>query len=181
MHTVDRQREQLGMAGIASFPAPALDWLDADLSRLGLPARFGVVVPGASPLRPLKRWPAERFAELAAGAGLPVAVVGGRAEAGIAAQILAAAPGALDLTGRTSFAELAALGRRADWAVGNDTGPTHLLAVAGCPTLALFGADSDPALCAPRGPAAAVLRHIPLAALGVRAVQAALAALPARG
>jgi ADP-heptose:LPS heptosyltransferase len=180
MHTVDRQREQLEMAGIRDFPAPALDWLAADLSRFGLSGRFGLLVPGASPLRPLKRWPAARFAELAAGAGLPVAVIGGPAEGEIAARIAAAARDAVDLTGRTSFAEIAALGRRAAWAVGNDTGPTHLLAVAGCPTLALFGEDSDPALCGPRGPAARVLRHVPLAGLGVTEVRTALDALPPR-
>ncbi len=176
MHTVDRQREQLELAGIRDFPAPALDWLAGDLSRFGLPPRFGLVVPGASPLRPLKRWPVERFAALAAGAGLPLAVIGGPAEAPLAA----AMPGTIDLTGRTSFAEIAALGRGAEWAVGNDTGPTHLLAVAGCPTLALFGEDSDPALCGPRGPAASVLRHIPLAGLPVEDVRAALHALPPR-
>jgi ADP-heptose:LPS heptosyltransferase len=181
MHTVDRQREQLEMAGIRDFPAPALDWLGADLARFGLPQRFGLIVPGASPQRPLKRWPAAGFSALAAGAGLPVAVIGGPAERGIAAEITATAPGALDLTGRTSFAEIAALGRAATWAVGNDTGPTHLLAVAGCPTLALFGEDSDPALCGPRGPAARVLRHIPLTALPVAEVRAALDALPPPG
>lgn len=181
MHTVERQREQLQMAGITEFPAPALDWLEADLSRFDLPSRFGLLIPGASPLRPLKRWPAERFAGLAAAAGFPVAVLGGPAETDIATRILAAAPRALDLTGRTSFAEVAALARRADWAVGNDTGPTHLVATAGCPTLALFGEDSDPALCAPRGPAARVLRHIPLAELPLETVQVALATLPARG
>jgi ADP-heptose:LPS heptosyltransferase len=180
MHTVERQREQLEMAGIRAFPDPALDWLDADVARFGLPPRFGLLIPGASPLRPLKRWPARHFAELAAGAGLPVAVLGGKAEAAIAAKILGAVPRALDLTGRTSFAELAAIARRAEWAVGNDTGPTHLAATAGCPTLALFGEDSDPALCAPRGPAVQVLRHMPLAALGPQAVRTALAALPPR-
>lgn len=181
MHTVERQREQLAMAGIHDFPPPALDWLEADTSRFGLPPRFGLLIPGASPLRPLKRWPAERFAEFATGAGLPVAILGGAAEREIATTIRAAVPGALDLTGRTSFAEIAAIARRAEWAVGNDTGPTHLVATAGCPTLALFGRDSDPALCAPRGPAVQVLRHLPLAELPVDAVRAALAALPPRG
>jgi ADP-heptose:LPS heptosyltransferase len=176
MHTIERQREQLAMAGITHFPAPALDWLDADLPGFGLPSRFGLLVPGASPLRPGKRWPAAHFAALAAGAGLPVAIIGGPAERDIAAAISAAAPGTLDLTGRTSFFEIAAIARRAEWAVGNDTGPTHLIAMAGCPTLALFGADSDPALCAPRGPAVRVLRHLPLGALPVEQVRAALPA-----
>jgi ADP-heptose:LPS heptosyltransferase len=181
MHTLDRQREQLETAGIRDFPPPALEWLEADLARFPLPPGFGLLIPGASPLRPLKRWPTERFAQLAASAGLPVAVLGGPAEKEIAARILAVAPGALDLTGRTSLAEIAALARRAAWAVGNDTGPTHLVAAAGCPTLALFGEDSDPSLCAPRGPAVEVLRHIPLADLPLKAVQAAFATLPHRG
>lgn len=180
LHTIERQREQLEMAGIARFPPPPLEWLQADLSRFGLPARFGLLIPGASPGRPLKRWPAERFAALAAGAEVPAVVIGGPAEREIAARIRDGAPGTLDLTGQTSFAEVAALARRAAWAVGNDTGPTHLAAASGCPTLALFGEDSDPALCAPRGPAAAVLRHQPLAGLGVAAVAEALANLPPR-
>lgn len=178
MHTLERQREQLALAGITHFPPPALDWLDGDLSGFGLPPRFVLLIPGASPGRPGKRWPAGRFAELAASMGRPVAVLGGPAEAPLAAAILAAAaPGSVDLTGRTSLAQIGALARAAEAAVGNDTGPTHLVAAAGCPTLSLFGAESDPALCAPRGPATAFLRHAPLAELPVAAVRAALAEL----
>lgn len=177
MHTADRQREQLEMAGVTACPEPDLAWLDADLSHFALPAHFALLVPGASPGRPAKRWPEDRFAALAAGLGLPCAVIGGPAEAPLAAAIGAAVPGTVDLTGQTSFADIAALGRRAAFCVGNDTGPTHLLAAAGCPTLALFGDDSDPALCAPRGAAVRVLRHRPLAALDVAAVQAAWPAL----
>lgn len=177
MHTVDRQREQLEMAGIHEFPAPDLDWLDADLSRFALPARFCLLVPGASPGRPAKRWPEDRFGALAAGLDLPAVILGGPAETPLAAAIRAAAPGAIDLTGQTSFADIAALGRRATFCLGNDTGPTHLVAAAGCPTLALFGQDSDPALCAPRGRCATFLRHVPLAALEPAEVAAELARL----
>jgi ADP-heptose:LPS heptosyltransferase len=177
MHTVERQREQLEAAGIRHFPPPELDWLDADLSAFALPPRFALLVPGASPGRPGKRWPAERYGELAAGLGLPAAVVGGPAEKPLAAEIAARAPGTLDLSGRTDFATLGALGRRAAFAVGNDTGPIHLLAAAGCPTLALFGPESDPALCAPRGPSVGVLRHPRLAELEPAEVRAALAGL----
>jgi ADP-heptose:LPS heptosyltransferase len=179
MHTAERQREQLEMAGIRRFPPPETDWLDADLGAFALPPRFALLVPGASPGRPGKRWPAERYGELAAGLDLPAAVVGGAAEAPLAAEVAARAPGTIDLTGRTDFAALGALGRRAAFAVGNDTGPVHLIAAAGCPTLALFGPESDPALCAPRGPAVAVLRHPRLAALEAAEVRAALAGLVA--
>ena len=177
MHTLERQRDQLEMAGIQHFPPPALDWLDADLSGLALPPAFGVLIPGASPTRPGKRWPLERFIALGRQLDLPVAVVGGSAERNLAARLCAEVPGSLDLTGRTSFAALGALARHAGFAVGNDTGPTHMMAAAGCPTVSLFGAESDPALCAPRGPCAAVLRHKPLAELSVAEVIQMLAAL----
>ena len=174
MHTVERQREQLEMAGIRRFPPPEMGWLDADLSGFALPPRFALVVPGASPGRPGKRWPAERFGELAAGLGLPAAVVGGPAEAPLAAAVKRGAPDAIDLTGRTDFAALGALGHRAAFAVGNDTGPIHLFAAAGCPTLALFGPDSDPALCAPRGRRVEVLQQARLADLGMDRVENAI-------
>ncbi|MFH5926182.1 glycosyltransferase family 9 protein [Roseomonas xinghualingensis] len=162
MHTVERQRDQLRMAGITDFPAPDLSWLDADLSAFALPPRFALLIPGASPTRPGKRWPG--FPALAPRLGMPVAVAGGPAETPLADEIRAMVPDALDLTGRTSLFQLAAIARRAALAVGNDTGPTHLAAIA-CPTLALFGGESDPALCAPRGPVVDVLRHEPLASL----------------
>ncbi|WP_439595788.1 glycosyltransferase family 9 protein [Falsiroseomonas sp.] len=179
LHTIERQREQLQAAGITRFPAPDLGWLAADLSAFDLPERFALLVPGASPQRPGKRWPEGRFAAFAAESPVPCLVLGGKAEAEMAARIVAAVPGAVNLAGRTGFAEIAALARRARFALGNDTGPTHLIAAAGCPTLALFGGDSDPALCAPRGPSVAVLRHVPLAGLGLEAVRAALAGLSA--
>ncbi|MEI6161190.1 MAG: glycosyltransferase family 9 protein [Roseococcus sp.] len=171
LHTVERQRGQLRAAGITEFPAPALDWLAGDVSGLALPEDFALLLPGASPLRPGKRWPAAKFGELAAELGRPVVICGGPAEASIAQEILALAPQALDLTGKTDLRQLAAVARRAALAIGNDSGPTHLAAAAGCPTLALFGDDSDPALCAPRGLSVRVLRHHPLAALPVEQVR----------
>jgi ADP-heptose:LPS heptosyltransferase len=169
LHTMERQRGQLRAAGITDFPAPALDWLQADVSGFALPGGFALLLPGASPLRPGKRWPAAKFGEVAAALGRPVVICGGPAEAAIAQEIVALAPGALDLTGKTDLRQLAAVARRAALAIGNDSGPTHVAAAAGCPTLALFGGESDPALCAPRG-AVTVLRRDPLAALGVAEV-----------
>jgi ADP-heptose:LPS heptosyltransferase len=177
MHTLEKQREQLEMAGITEFPVPDLSFLDADISGFGLPERFALLIPGASATRPGKRWAAERFGELAAGFEVPAVVVGSRAESALAEAVRKGAPAAIDLTGRTSYAALAAVARRAAFAVGNDTGPTHLVAATGCPTLALFGGESDPSLCAPRGRQVAVLRHVPLRALGVEEVRAALAGL----
>jgi ADP-heptose:LPS heptosyltransferase len=177
MHTLEKQREQLEMAGIREFPVPDLSFLDADIAGFGLPERFALLIPGASATRPGKRWPAEKFGALAAGFTPTPVVVGSRSEAPLAEAIRRLAPAAIDLTGRTSFAALAAVARRAAFAVGNDTGPTHLVAATECPTLALFGGESDPSLCAPRGRQVAVLRHMPLRALGVEEVRAALKGL----
>jgi ADP-heptose:LPS heptosyltransferase len=46
--------------------------------------------------------------------------------------------------------EIAALLSLARAVVGNDSGPTHLAAAVGCPTVALFG-PTDPAVWAPPG------------------------------
>lgn len=184
MHTVERQAEQLAMAGIPETPLSDLSWLDADVSALAPEGRFALLVPGGAAHRPGKRWPAERYAELARlmlARGVTPVALGTRAEAGAIDAILAAAPGTLSLAGRTGFAEIVALARRAAGAVGNDTGPMHLIALAGCPALALYGPESDPALCGQRGPRAAILAAPDLARLGVAEVaekMAEIGALP---
>lgn len=182
MHTLERQAEQLRDAGIwpdaptepGAAPPPYLGWMaDAPATPLGLVAPYALLVPGASPHRPEKRWPTARFAALAARLqedGLQVAVIGGAAEAEMAAAIADACPGARDLTGKTGLLELGAVGVHAAIVVGNDTGPVHLLAAAGAPTLALFSDASDPALCRPRGRRVAVLRRPSLGELTVEEV-----------
>jgi ADP-heptose:LPS heptosyltransferase len=97
-------------------------------------------------------------------------VIGGPQEAEVAAEIARAAPGAVIAAGRTTLVDLAALGARAALLVGNDTGPTYMAALAGAPTLILFSADSDPALCAPRSGRIAVLQSEDLAELDATAV-----------
>jgi ADP-heptose:LPS heptosyltransferase len=169
MHTVDRQREQLAMAGIDEVPAADLTWLTADASRFGLPEPFALLVPGGSAHRPAKRWPAERYSELVRhllADGLTPVLIGGPDEAGLAAEIMAAAgEGVVNLTGRTAYADIAALARIAAVAVGNDTGPMHIVAAVGCPSVVLFSDASDPRLCAPRGQTVAVLERPRLADL----------------
>lgn len=182
MHTQDRQREQLAVAGITAFPLPELDWLDGDPARFGLPARIALLIPGAAPHRPAKRWPAEHYGALAASlaaAGVTPVILGAPAEAPLAATIRDRCPAARDLTGQTAIADIAALARRAALAVGNDTGPMHLIAAIGTPSLVLFSAASDPALCAPRGREVRILRVPDLRDLPPARVIAAAAALDA--
>jgi ADP-heptose:LPS heptosyltransferase len=182
MHTIDRQAEQLAMAGIADTPPADLSWMTADIARFGLPLRYALLVAGGAPHRPFKRWPAECFAAIArhmAGLGI-VPVLLGTADDEEPIRIIAGACRmARSLCGQTSFADIAVLARHAVGAVGNDTGPMHLIAAAGCPAVVLFSSESDPALCAPRG-AVAVLRQDDLGTLSVDAVLAALSDGPAR-
>lgn len=181
MHTIERQAEQLRDAGIAEVPMPDVSWLAADLARYALPPRFALLVPGGSAMRLQKRWPAAAYGALAQrllARGVTPIVIGIASERPLAATIRAVCPEARDLTGQTSFAEIAALARRALFAVGNDTGPMHLIAAAGCSCAVLFSADSEPALCAPRG-RVTVLRRPDLAQLTVDEVAAALPAADA--
>ena len=103
---------------------------------------------------------------------IPV-LIGAEAEASVLDDIAGHVPRAINLGGRTSLGQIAALARRATCAVGNDTGPIHIAATVGCPTVALFGAGSDPIQYGPRGEAVEVLRRVPLASLPVADVIAA--------
>lgn len=177
LHTVERQAGQLRAAGIAEVPPPNLDWCDANLTCFTLPARFALLVPGGSAHRPEKRWPALAYAALARRLlerGITPLLIGTGAEARVLAEIDAQAPGVVSLLGQTDFPSLCALARRAELAVGNDTGPMHLIATAGCRSVVLFSGASDPALTAPRGRAVTILREARLNDLSVDRVMEVL-------
>ena len=96
---------------------------------------------------PARRWPVERFGELARERlrrGDRVVVIGGPGEKEVTARVVADAPGAIDLGGRTGIDDLAAVLSVLDLLVTNDTGPMHLAGAVGTPTVSLWG-SSDPA------------------------------------
>ncbi|MGA2737844.1 MAG: glycosyltransferase family 9 protein [Bryobacteraceae bacterium] len=100
---------------------------------------FAAIHPFAG--SPKKRWPLERFQELARllARRMPVEWCAGPQDV---------------LPGARRFEDLYELGCRLASAriyIGNDSGPTHLAAAVGTPVVALFG-PSDPAVWAPRGP-----------------------------
>ena len=169
LHDIDRQFGQLRQAGVQVKEPADLSWSRGDLEPFALPAHFALLVPGSSAHRLVKRWPIERYRELAAGLadrGLQPVVVGAMPERPLARAI----PDAIDLTGRTDFGQLTSLARRASIAVGNDTGPMHLFATAGCPCVVLFSRDSNPALHAPRGERVALLQRPDLSQLDTASV-----------
>ncbi len=169
LHDTVRQQGQLRQAGITEFTPADLSWCRGDIARFRLPADFALLVPGSSPNRLAKRWPPERYRALAAvlrERGIASVLIGAGAEKRLAADI----PDGIDLIGQTSFPDLATLARTARFAVGNDTGPMHLIATAGCPAVTLFSSDSNPAQCAPVGAWTRILQRPDLADLPVEAV-----------
>ena len=181
MHTIERQAEQLAMAGIEAVPAADYSWAErSDASALDLPETYAILAPGGAAHRPDKHWPLDRFAEIAAGlaaSGITPVIIGARAEQAMAAEILKAAPSARDVTGRTSIGQLFAMAKGARLAIGNDTGPMHVAALCGAATLVLYSEASDPALCAQRGPRAVILRKSRLDQLSTAEVTVAIADL----
>ncbi|KAF0178975.1 MAG: glycosyltransferase family 9 protein [Hyphomonadaceae bacterium] len=168
MHTLDRLADQLFEAGImeaceiGAAPLPDLSWVrmsQKDPPRVqpayfGLKPPYGLIIPGASAHRPEKRWPAERYGELATAIikrGAMPAIIGHTDEKEAAAAILRVEPRTKNLVSRTDFFALAALAERAAFSVGNDTGPMHIAAAAGSPCVVLFSSESDPDRVCPRG------------------------------
>ena len=177
MHTVERQREQLAMAGIEQVGAADLSWLDGDISHLLPDKPYALLVAGGSAHRPEKRWPAEAYGELATelnAAGYVPLLIGAAAEREALEEINALCPEALNLCGQTDFGQIAALARHGAAAVGNDTGPMHIIAAVGCAATVIFSAASNPAITAPRGPNVRLLQCTRMADLPVSDVRASL-------
>lgn len=173
MHTIERQAEQLHMAGIAHVPFPGCGWADS-LSCDLVPTRpYGLLVPGGAPHRPGKRWPAASYAAVAnymVQSGLLPVLIGTANETTIIERINRLCPKALNLCGKTSVPDLVPLARDAAVGIGNDTGPMHAFAIAGCPSIVLYSNESNPGLCAQRGPRVRILHEPDLSGLSVHDV-----------
>ena len=140
------------------------------------PAGPIVVHPGSGSAK--KNWPAERWVELIAAASRPVRLVLGEVELEkfSAKQLNALRKAAADVREPKSYTELLDAVSGASAYVGHDSGPMHLAAMIGLPTLALFG-PTDPAIWSPLGPRVQCLRREPLAELPLDEVSGALAAI----
>jgi ADP-heptose:LPS heptosyltransferase len=145
LHEVHRG---LSLAAAAGYPLPAGDPGTLAVRRplpdhaAPVPAPYVdrpyvVVHPGGT--APARRWPPQRCAEAVAALvaeGWTVLVTGAPGEEELTASV--AVDGAVDLGGRTTYAELATLLAGAAAVVVGNTGPGHLAAAVGTPVVSLF-------------------------------------------
>ena len=161
-HVVDRYLDLLRPLGVApqqarfDFPRdPASEaTIQSEVQRLGLCGRFAVLNPGAG--WESKRWPTERYAEvarcLARDCGVSSLVVwAGDQERAMAQQIGEQSEGSARVAPATTLLELGAVLRQASLFVGSDTGPLHMAAAVGTPCVGLYG-PTRPEECGPYGP-----------------------------
>ncbi|MPZ13513.1 MAG: hypothetical protein GEU73_03665 [Chloroflexi bacterium] len=128
-----------------------LDEADAWISgNLGIRRPAVAIHPGAGAL--LKLWPPSRWAMLADLLSERAAVVltGGSAEADLVVEIRTLARNAPPAVTDMGWDTLAGLYRRLDLVVGADSGPLHLAAAVGTPTVRIYG-PTDPRVYGPRG------------------------------
>jgi len=112
--------------------------------------------PGAGEKRVYKRWPAERYCELGKALvqeyGARVIVTGSKAEVGLASSVAEAiGEHAILACGEIRHLKhLAAVLKRCSVCIGTSTGPTHVAAAVGIPTIVLCGPE-DPRRWHPLG------------------------------
>jgi lipopolysaccharide heptosyltransferase II len=95
-----------------------------------------------------KRWPLERYRELARRLvhelGAEIILIGGPDDVALNERLLEGVPAGaiIDLAGKTSIGQLAAQLERCALFIGNDSSPMHLAAAVGIPVIAIFGPTS---------------------------------------
>jgi ADP-heptose:LPS heptosyltransferase len=166
LHQVDRALHLLERIGVpprgtdlhahvdAAAGAAARRLLDA----AGVTGPYAVLLPGAS--CPSRRYPAQRFREVAAGlagAGLAVVVSGPAAEAELVERVAGGVPGAVAAAGGLDVPGLAGLLGGAEVVVANNSGGTHLADAVGTPVAVLFAGTELAAQYRPRSVPSTVL------------------------
>ena len=134
-------------------------------TRLGLEARRPLVGVHPSGGRPVKQWDVPRWGEVAGRLqrefGATILITGGEGDRALAETVARALPRrAFDLTGKLSVRETLAVIAQLDLFLSPDTGPMHMAAAVGTPSVSVFG-PSDPVryFSAPPGPRHVVVRR----------------------
>jgi heptosyltransferase-1 len=128
-------------AGAAEFPVAPPKSHAADHVAQQTHGRYALINAGAA--WPNKRWPPDRFADLArrmsSRHGLRSVVLWGPGEHDLADSIVSQAGDAAILSPPTTIGDLLAIASRAVLMISGDTGPTHLAAAVGTPIVGVYG------------------------------------------
>ncbi|MEZ5352559.1 MAG: glycosyltransferase family 9 protein [Bryobacteraceae bacterium] len=175
VHTAEHMASAMFFLGVPKGEIPRAFLRGGAKGRRELP--YAVIHPMASSAA--KTWPAERFVELGQylrdSAGLDPLFIGAAGDdlAPFEAESFCCLRGA-------PLGEVMSLISDARLFVGNDSGPAHMAAAFGVPSLVLFG-DSDPRIWAPwRTPSETIEAGVALHAVGVDTAIAAIERLPVR-
>jgi len=127
------------------------------------PTRVLLLNPNASDLLPLRKWPTERYVELARRLleqfpDAHIGLTGAPDEAGPIEQVARTigSPRCFSLAGKTTLRQLLVLYTLCELLVTNDSGPAHFASMTSISVITLFGPET-PSLFAARSP-----RNVPL-------------------
>lgn len=176
MHHIDYYMRMLMKAGVISeieARSPAAPWIFLQTDERikarellsGLRRPIIGLNPGAA-YGSAKQWLPDRFAATARAVaeelGGSAVIFGGPGELDVASEILLMCPdhakagSVMNMAGKTTLRELAALISECDAFVSNDSGPMHMAYALKTPLVAIFGSTSAE-LTGPRGPGSIVL------------------------
>jgi lipopolysaccharide heptosyltransferase I len=149
-HVIEKNQRLAGALGAEpgplEFPLRAIDSEAARAVEAQVGRAYALMNPGAA--WPNKRWPPDRFGRLAhwlhTHHGLRSVVLWGPGEGAAAEAVAASSNDAAVVAPETRLPDLVAIARGAGLIVSGDTGPMHIAAAVGVPTVALFG-PSNPA------------------------------------
>jgi heptosyltransferase-3 len=210
-HFVNRYLAPLQVLGVPVYLSkPSITATEADrvtVGKFGLGARpYAVIHPGAR--TPNRRWPAKGYVpviEHLMGRGISVVIIGDDSERPIADEIaeMSVAARFINLVGKLTLGQLAALLERCTLYIGNNTGPMHIAAGVGARIVAIYGIHAtlwapltedhvmvapalpckciDPTLCQPHNPDASLCINHNSVADVLRAVDTQLLAAERAG
>jgi heptosyltransferase I len=159
IHLVDYYLKMVALAGAQKggieFKLPQDTSADEQVRKLLTSKKvnvdnYVVLVPGAA--QPEKRWPVERFAQLADKIadkfGMSTVATGSESErAGVDVLLASAKSYVVNLAGRTTIRELISLVKGASLVISNDTGPGHIAAALSVPVVMIFGPTNPARVC----------------------------------
>ncbi len=159
-HAAEQAMDVLDYLGLKRPATPEVALRHPDATLPAAPLRIGF-----SPVSrwPTKNWPAAHFGQLAQRLarelGAKVFVLGTQADWAVGEAICKMEPAnAANLCGRYSIPELFSVLKQCDLLIANDTGPVHMAAVQGKPSLVLFG-PTRPDWTGPYGKGHHILMH----------------------